>query len=252
MARFLSLACLILALAVACRPTPAPAPEATPAPASAAEAPVHDPAHPPIDCPLRKAGIDPGALKPFDDVEKYIAFLDRPDRAVWQRPDDVIAALGLHGDESIADVGAGSGYFTFRLARAVPRGRVTATDLEPDMLRHVFHRSMAEGTGNVAVALARPDDPAVPPGTDLVFVCDVLHHVQDRATWLGKAAAAMKPGARLVLVEFKEGALPEGPPESLKLTRAQLVALAQAAGLLLAGERPDLLPYQSFLVFQKP
>jgi hypothetical protein len=79
----------------------------------------------------------------------------------------------------------------------------------------------------------------------------VLHHVPDRAAWLGKIVAEMRPGARLVLIEFKEGNLPEGPPESVKITRAQMVELATTAGLSLESERPELLPYQTFLVFRK-
>ena len=87
---------------------------------------------PGIDCPLRKAGVDPSSLRPFADVEKYIAFLDRPDRAAWQKPDEVVKALALQGDETVVDLGAGSGYFSFRLAQAVPRGKVVAADLEPE------------------------------------------------------------------------------------------------------------------------
>jgi ubiquinone/menaquinone biosynthesis C-methylase UbiE len=91
----------------------------------------------------------------------------------------------------------------------------------------------------------------VPAEADLVFMCDVLHHIQDRPAWLAKLAAQMHKGARLALVEFKEGKLPEGPPEAVKLSRAQLVTLATNAGLVLDGERPDLLPYQTFMVFRK-
>ena len=98
-------------------------------------------------------------------------------------------------------------------------------------------------------------DPAtwaqVPGEADLVFVCDVLHHVQDRAGWLRKAASEMKPGARFVLVEFKEGKLPEGPPEAVKIPRRQLIELVSQAGLPLESEKADLLPYQVFLVFRK-
>ncbi|MBN2195343.1 MAG: hypothetical protein JW751_21170 [Polyangiaceae bacterium] len=103
---------------------------ATAAPASE---PLHDPAHPPIDCPLRKQGIDPGHLRPFDDIAKYIEFLERPDRAQWQKPDAVVAALDLGGDEVVFDVGAGSGYFSFRFAKAAPQGKVIAGDTEPEM-----------------------------------------------------------------------------------------------------------------------
>ena len=76
---------------------------------------------PPIECPLRKAGIDKTKLKPFEEVGDYISFLEREDRAIWQQPDAVVEALGLAGDEVVADVGAGSGYFTFRLAQVVVR-----------------------------------------------------------------------------------------------------------------------------------
>jgi SAM-dependent methyltransferase len=211
----------------------------------------HDPTHPPIDCPLRKAGVDPNNLRPFDDVEKYIAFLERPDRAVWQKPDQVVAALALTGKEIVVDLGAGSGYFTFRLAKALPQGKVVAADTEPEMIRHIHHKLTTEGVRNVEASLIKPEDPGIPADADLVFVCDVLHHVPDRAAWLDKVAAEMHPGAKLVLIEFKEGNLPEGPPESVKITRAQMVELAVKAGLSLDSERADLLPYQTFLVFRK-
>ncbi len=211
----------------------------------------HDHNLPGIDCPLRKAGVDPSGLRPFAEVEKYIAFLDRPDRAVWQKPDEVVRALGLRGDETVLDLGAGSGYFSFRLARAVPQGRVVAADLEPEMIRHIHHKAMTEGITNLAPVIIKADDPQVPREADVVFVCDVLHHVQNREAWLKKMVSEMKPGARLVLIEFKEGKLPEGPPESVKIPRSGLIELVSRAGLALEGEKPDLLPYQVFLVFRK-
>jgi SAM-dependent methyltransferase len=207
---------------------------------------------PPIDCPLAKHGVHPGDLRPFKDVEKYIAFLERPERAKWQRPDAVIAALGLGGDETVVDVGAGSGYFSFRLARAVPRGKVVAIDIQPEMVRHIHHKAMTDKIANVEAALGKPDDPGIPAGADVVFVCDVLHHVPNAAAWLRKVASGMKSGARFVLIEFKQGKLPQGPPEKLKIPRAQLLRLATSAGLVLDTEKPKLLPYQTFLVFRKP
>ena len=83
-------------------------------------------------------------------------------------------------------------------------------------------------------------------------MCDVLHHVRDRAEWLTKLTAQMKTGARFALIEFKEGQLPEGPPESAKIPRAELVRLVTQAGLTLESEPKQLLPYQVFLVFRKP
>ena len=212
---------------------------------------VHDPGHPPIECPLAKHGIKPAHLRPFEDVDKYIDFLERPDRERWQRPDAIVAALGLTGNEIVADLGAGSGYFSFRFARALPRGSVVATDIEPEMVRAMHHKAMTEGIGNLRVVLGKAEDPDVPPHANLVFVCDVLHHVSDRSAWLGKLAAEMTEGARLVLIEFKEGQLPEGPPEDAKIPKATLISLVTHTGMGLESDRSDLLPYQSFLVFRK-
>jgi SAM-dependent methyltransferase len=259
---------LFVVAAGACRPAPSPhvpaasqpasAPAASASPASAphgghgAAHVGHDLAHPPIDCPLAKAGVRVDHLRPFADTTKYIAFLDRPDRAVWQKPDEVVTALRLAGTETVADLGAGSGYFSFRLARAVPRGRVLALDVEPEMVRHVHHKVMTESIANVSAVLAKTDDPGVSPAVDLVFICDVLHHVQDRPAWLRRLVAEMRPGARVALIEFREGPLPQGPPESVKIPKAELVRLMAAAGLRLDGEKTGLLPYQHFLLFRKP
>jgi SAM-dependent methyltransferase len=238
------LAALLLAL-----PLPARAGDGS---APAAPTPVHDPANPPIDCPLLANGVSPSAMRPFAETEKYIAFLERPDRARWQRPDEVVRALRLRGTETVEDVGAGSGYFTFRFARALPKGRVIATDIDPEMVRHIHHKVLTDGALNVTAVLAAPDDPGIASDADVVFVSDVLHHVANREPWLRKGYAEMKPGAKLFVVEFKEGRLPEGPPESVKIPKAKLVSMLQAAGFRLISDEPDLLPYQTFLGFEKP
>jgi 2-polyprenyl-3-methyl-5-hydroxy-6-metoxy-1,4-benzoquinol methylase len=205
----------------------------------------------PIDCPLEKAGVSPDALHPFADSEKYIEFLERPDRATWQKPDEVVSALHLAGTETLVDVGAGSGYFTFRFAKALPRGKVIAVDVQPEMVRHVHHRVLTEGITNVEAVVADPSDPRVDPSADVVFIADVIHHVQGREAWLQRMFSEMKPGARLVVIEFKEGKLPQGPPESVKIPKAKLTALIREAGFALKSDDPKLLPYQTFLVFQK-
>lgn len=219
---------------------------------SAIDAQAHDPTHPPIDCPLHKLGVDPTHLRPFDQVEKYIAFLEKPERAVWQKPEEVVRALGLKGAETLVDVGAGSGYFTFRFARALPHGKVIAVDTEAEMIRHIHHKATSDGINNIRAVLAKPEDPEITKDADWVFICDVLHHVSERSAWLGQIAMEMKPGARLALIEFKEGKLPEGPPEGAKIPRAQLIVLATKAGLILDSEKLKILPYQVFLVFRKP
>ena len=209
-------------------------------------------ATPPIDCPLHNQGVDTHNLKPFEEVEEYIAFLERPDRAAWQRPDAIVDALGLSGTEIIADVGAGSGYFTFRFAEALSEGSVRAIDIEPEMLRHIHHKVTSSGISNIEIVVAAPDDPHVAGDEDLIFICDVLHHVESREAWLARLFSEAKSGARLVLVEFKEGDLPQGPPEAMKIPKELMIRLVSHAGFVLADDRSELLPYQSFLIFSKP
>ena len=207
---------------------------------------------PPIDCPLRRAGIDPTKLKPFEEVEKYIRFLERPDRAKWQKPDEVVKALGLNGSETVVDLGAGSGYFTFRLSRTLPKGKVIAIDSQPEMVRHIHRKAKTEGISNFQAQVAKSDDPGLPEDADLVFVCDVLLHVKQKPEWLKMIHSQMKSGAQLVLIDFKEGDLPEGPPEKIKVPKAEVIRLCKETGFTLKEDRPDLLPYQEFLVFTKP
>ena len=211
----------------------------------------HNPVNPSIDCPLRKQGINPHDLKPFADTQKYIDFLDRSDRAIWQKPDALIQELHLSGTEKIADVGAGSGYFTFRFAQALPEGKVYAIDIEPEMLRHIHHKAMTEGVNNVEVIKSTPEDPKVPAGVDLVFVCDVIHHVKNQKMWLQQLSRQMKRGANVVVIEFKEGDLPQEPPDSVKIPKRKLIDMILRHNFRLDRDKADLLPYQMFLIFSK-
>jgi SAM-dependent methyltransferase len=229
-------------------------PPAPPASAVLSESAAPDSAvakNPHIDCPLRKQGINPDMMRPFENTEKYIRFLERPDRALWQKPDEVIRELHLTGNEKIADIGAGSGYFTFRFARTAPIGKVYAIDIEPEMLRHIHHKAMMEGASNIEVIRADFDDPHVPADADLIFMCDVIHHVADKKTWLAKVSSQMRTGARLVVVEFKEGNLPEGPPEKIKIPKSRLISMITEEKFILNVDKSNMLPYQTFLLFFK-
>jgi ubiquinone/menaquinone biosynthesis C-methylase UbiE len=185
------------------------------------------------------------------DPAAYIAVLEDPERDKWQRPDRVIRALRVAEGQSVADIGAGSGYFALRLARQVgPKGRVRAVDISPDMLAHLEARARKAGLDNVQTVLAKPDDPMLPAGSvDLVFICDTWHHIEDRPRYLATLRPALKPGARVALVDFQDRELPVGPPRSMKLSRETVVSEFAKAGFRLAEER-SFLPYQYFLVFE--
>jgi ubiquinone/menaquinone biosynthesis C-methylase UbiE len=183
-----------------------------------------------------------------NDPTKYMAALDDPARDAWQKPHEVLMALGLKEGDVVADIGAGSGYFALRFARHVGAGRVLAVDVSQPMLDELTTRAKAAALSNVTPVLARPDDPTLPDeGVNVIFTCNTWHHIERRPTYLAKVKQALAPGGRFVIVDFHKDA-PVGPPASMKLTRDEVLAEARAAGFALANE-PTFLPHQYFLVF---
>ena len=190
--------------------------------------------------------------RPFGSVMQYISHLDRKDRDSWQKPEAVITKLALTPNSVVADVGAGSGYFALRIAQRYPKGRVIAIDLETKMLAHIQERAKALKLTNITTVQATASDPKVDSKPDLVLVADVLHHVPNQPAWLAKIFQAMKPGARLAIIEFKEGKLPQGPPAHLKIPRGKLLKLLTSTGFTKPLVDDKLLPYQLLVVLQKP
>jgi ubiquinone/menaquinone biosynthesis C-methylase UbiE len=183
----------------------------------------------------------------------YRLFLDSPERDSWQKPDEVIAALHLAPGAGIADIGAGSGYFTVRFARAVgPSGRVFATDVQETMLRGLEERVRGEGLTGVRVVHAAFDDPTLPAGCcDVVFLANVYKEITDRVAYMRRVAPALRPGGRVAIVGYRPGTSGFGPPEEVRLPEEQVTAELRAAGFVLT-ERHDFLPRQYFLVFALP
>jgi ubiquinone/menaquinone biosynthesis C-methylase UbiE len=184
------------------------------------------------------------------DPKAYMAALDDPARDAWQKPHEVIAALGLSEGQRVADIGAGSGYFALRFAHHVgAAGRVFAVDISRDMVAEVRRRAAEAGLRSVEPVLAKPDDPLLPDaGVDLVFICDTWHHIEQRGAYLARLRRALAPGGRLAIVDFHKDA-PVGPPASMKLAREEVLAEIERAGFRLEAEH-TFLPYQYFLVFR--
>jgi ubiquinone/menaquinone biosynthesis C-methylase UbiE len=184
------------------------------------------------------------------DPAAYIASLDDPARDAYQKPDDVLTALGLRPGEVVADIGAGSGYFTMRFARAVGEtGRVYAVDISPDMVRHLNRRLRDADTRNVVTMLSDPDDPLLPDASvDRFVIVDTWHHIDDKEKYLGLMKRMLKPGGQVVHIDFQKRDLPVGPPIGMKIAREDLVRQMEGAGFRLAAEH-TFLPYQYFLVF---
>jgi arsenite methyltransferase len=181
---------------------------------------------------------------PPQSAEEYARVLEDPGRDAWQKPHEVVAALNLQPGQVIADIGAGTGYFARRFARHA--GKVYAVDIDKKLLDILGKDAPA----NVTAVLASPDDPKLPPASvDVIFFCDVLHHIESRGPYLQKLRRALKPGGRIVNVDFYKKPLPVGPPVEMKLSEEQVIAEFKGAGFRLR-ERREFLEYQYFLVFE--
>lgn len=172
-------------------------------------------------------------------------------RDEWQKPDQVIEALHLTPGDLVADLGSGSGYFTFRLADAVgPNGKVYAVDVDADMNAYVEEQASIRGYPNIEVITARPHDPGLPDrGVDLVLTCNTYHHLDNRPVYFEKLQQALKPDGRVAIIDFNgEGWLTSltghaTPAETIKRDM-------EKAGYTLLREY-TFLPRQVFLVFLK-
>ncbi len=188
----------------------------------------------------------------FADVQHWIAVFDDPARDAWQKPAGVMQALDIRRGMCVADLGAGTGYFSRYLSAAVgDSGTVFAVDTEPNLVVHLRERAEREQTPNVVPLLASADNPRLPAGmVDVVLIVDTVHHIDDRVEYLRRLRRALKRGGRVVVIDFKKDAdVPVGPPAEHRLARAQVVEEFQSAGYQLAAA-PEVLPYQYFLVFR--
>ena len=188
----------------------------------------------------------------FDDVERWVQVFDSPERRDWQRPAKVVRVIGLQDGDRVADLGAGTGYFTQVLSRAVGRqGQVYAVDIEPKLLAYIDEREDL-GPAEVVTVQADPDDPNLPErAVDVVLTVNTWHHIDDRLKYLEKLRKALDEEGRVVVVDWFEGDLPMGPPAGSKLSRDAVVAEFEKAGWSLETESV-LLKYQYFLIFYPP
>ncbi len=185
-----------------------------------------------------------------NDPKPYIGALEDPKHDAYQKPHEVIHALNLKSGEVIADIGAGSGYFTFHLARHVgDKGKVYAVDVSPEMILHVNRRIREQKANNVVPLLADPDDPLLPDrSVNRFFFSDSWHHIENQSKYLSLMKRMLKPGGEIVMIDFHKKELPVGPPMQMKIAREDLIKQLDSNGYRLAKEH-SFLPYQYFLVF---
>jgi len=196
----------------------------------------------------QQQGGHPGRLFPPSDL----GLLDAPDRDLWQRPDQIMDAMGIADASVVADIGAGSGWFTIRLARRVgPRGLVYAEDVQKEMINAILRRVGREGFNNVQARLGLKNDPRLPASSlDAALMVDAYHEVEDRVSMLSNLAKALKPSGRLGIVDFRLDGTGPGPESEERVSPDVVVNDATKAGLKLIRQEP-FLQYQYFLIFGK-
>ena len=178
-------------------------------------------------------------------------WLVRPARIEEERPDEMLAALEIVPGSVVADVGAGVGYHTWRLAEIVgPSGRVVAVDIQPEMLELLRGNIEERGLDNVEIVLGTPTDPRLPVGEiDLVLMVDVYHEFSDYRAMLRAIRTSLKPDGRVVLVEYRQ----EDPTVPIlplhKMSEAGVRSELEPMGFQFV-ENPDFLPWQHILIFR--
>jgi ubiquinone/menaquinone biosynthesis C-methylase UbiE len=200
-------------------------------------------------------GVHPISGRRFAGVMSYegAAWLDREERDIEEAPDRALDAIGVEKGSTVADVGAGSGYMTIRMAARVgPSGRVYATDIQPQMLNMLRSRLERERITNVTLVQGAVDDPRLPPSSiDMILMVDVYHEFSEPQKMLRGMRAALKPGGRMILLEYKkeDPSIPIRIEHKMTVAEAKLEVEAEGFKLTKVG---DQLPRQHILVFTKP
>ena len=182
----------------------------------------------------------------------YLKRLEEPARAEWQKPAEVLRALRLQQADLVADIGAGTGYFSFRMAVKVPDGKVLAVDIQPEMLELLKRAAQARDVTNVEPVLGKVDDPQLPEGgVDVALLVDAYHEFDHPLEMMRGIVRGLRPGGRVVLVEYR-GEDPDVPIKPLhKMTETQAKKEMAAVGLKHVQTLEDL-PRQHVMIFRKP
>lgn len=185
----------------------------------------------------------------FDDPGAVAQRLEAPERDAWQKPGDVIASFQLSNDATVAEIGAGTGYFVIRLASHLDEGTVIGLDTEPKMVAYLRQRAAELGLANVEARLVQPSE-AIPltEQVDLLLCVDTYHHIPDRVSYLSNYTKHLKRDGKLVVIDRPLSA-PEGPPADHRISAEVVVEELALAGYVFVESREFLQPYQYYLVF---
>ena len=206
----------------------------------------HEQHQPPPGPGHEKAHMD----RHFDDAERWAKEFDDPSRDAWQMPGRVIDALGLKPGMAVADIGAGTGYFSSRLAKHPSAPTVYAVDIEASMVAYLRQRATKEGLKNLVAVQAGDGTANLPAPVDVILIVDTYHHIPNRVAYFKALRKSLKPGGRLAIVDFRKDA-PSGPPAEFRFTPEDVAKELSQADFTGTAVH-DFLPRQWMAVFELP
>jgi len=178
------------------------------------------------------------------DFKELAARFEDPSRAEWQKPEKTIASLGSLDGKTVADVGAGTGYFSFPIAKQA--AKVIAIDIDQRFLDYIAQKKQTQKIGyNIETRLTEPDSSGLKAGeADMVLIVDTYHHIEGRIEYLEKLKTCLRKDGVLVTIDFKKMKTPPGPPVELRVAEEQVESELKSAGFIIVSADKDLLPYQ--------
>ncbi|MBI5174672.1 MAG: methyltransferase domain-containing protein [Candidatus Melainabacteria bacterium] len=192
-----------------------------------------------------------GFHKDFSNAQRWSRKFDDKKRDSWQMPDQVLKALNLSGQEKVADLGAGTGYFSWRLAKLLPEGKVYAADSEKDMVKYLTTLARKRKLANMQALSVDSHNPGFPEKLDLILVVNTYHHIDNRPEYFSKLKSCLNKDGKIVIIDFKKDSqITDGPPQNMRIDSKQTESEMQQAGYKLKSSL-DFLPRQYALIFQE-
>lgn len=190
----------------------------------------------------------PAYHKEFKNAKHWSKKFDDPERDAWQMPDRVIEDLQLTAASCLADLGAGTGYFSIRIAESYPKLKVLACDSQNEMIEFLQNEAKKRNLNNLNALLVSSSKPELPESCDLILLVNTLHHIDNRSAYLKFISRNMPLSGRIAVIDFKESS-EIGPPKQFRIPKSEMEREFKSAGFELEKEF-DYLPKQHFLIFK--
>jgi len=191
----------------------------------------------------------PASQQRFSDIEKWLSIFEGDKRDKYQKPEVVVKSANLKPGNVVADIGAGTGYFTRRFAVAVgPNGKALGLDIEESMVNHMNQEAKKMGLNNYEARVVKTDNPELTANSvDVIFLCNTYHHIENRVDYFRNVSKSLKNNGRIIIVDFYKNT-DFGPPRDHKLTKEAVIKEMDLAGYSLLQDL-KILPEQYYLEY---